>query len=113
MLAWLLILVTDDPGTNAKRLFIATAFLGLSLYTYIGALITAPICVALTLLWLALGRSRRDWGLYGVAIAGFVVPALPFAAWHVAHPGQYAESDSHVRVVRFAHCSTPPKARGS
>jgi len=90
VLAWLLLLVTDDPGTNAKRLFIATAFLGLSLYTYIGALITAPICVALTVLWLALGRSRHDWGLYVVAIAGFVVPALPFVAWHVTHPGQYA-----------------------
>ena len=109
-LAWLLILVTDDRGTNPKRLFMATAFLGLSLYTYIGALITAPICVALTVMWLALGTSRRHWRLYGVAIAGFVVPALPFAAWHIAHPGQYA---NQIRMYALYDSRTLNAAEGA
>lgn len=89
VLAWLATLVHGVPG-RATRVFAATAFLGVSLYTYLGAVITGPLCVAITLIWLVL-IGAREWRPYVAALAGFVLPALPFVAWHLAHPGQYAE----------------------
>lgn len=89
VLAWLLVIVASGNTPKPARIAAATAFLGASLYTYIGALITAPVCVALTFGWLV-AIGKRDARSYIAALAGFLIPALPFMAWHLAHPGQYA-----------------------
>lgn len=89
VLAWLVVLIADGAAPKPGRIAAATAFLSLSLYTYIGALITAPICVAITIGWLVM-VGKRDTRSYAAAVLGFLLPALPFVAWHLAHPGQYA-----------------------
>ena len=90
VLAWWAVLVRGGTAITAGRMFVASAFLGLSLYTYLGATITAPACVAITCAWLALS-GRRDIKVYMAALGGFVILALPFVAWHLTHPGQYAQ----------------------
>jgi 4-amino-4-deoxy-L-arabinose transferase-like glycosyltransferase len=90
VLAWWAILARDGAAIRAGRMFLASAFLGVSLYTYLGATITAPACVAITCAWLATA-GRRDASVYAAAIAGFGVLAIPFVAWHLMHPGQYAQ----------------------
>jgi 4-amino-4-deoxy-L-arabinose transferase-like glycosyltransferase len=90
VLSWMALLTSAASPITTGRVFAASAFLGVSLYTYLGALITAPLCVLVTLAWLAYS-GRRDWRPYAAAVAGFVVPAIPFVIWHLTHPGQYAE----------------------
>jgi len=48
-----------------------------------------PVYLALTWITIALA-GRRSLGPYGVALAGFVVPAAPLVAWFLAHPAQYS-----------------------
>jgi len=90
VLAWWAVLARDGTNIGPGRMFLASAWLGLSLYTYLGAAITAPACVAITCAWLVMA-GRRDARIYLAAVAGFVVLAIPFVAWHLTHPGQYAQ----------------------
>ena len=113
VLAWLLILVTDDPGTNAKRLFIATAFLGLSLYTYIGALITAPICVALTLCLAGDGQEPPRLG----PLCRRRSPDSCCRRCRLSPGTSLTPASTRIRSActrcTIRACSTPPKALGS
>ena len=109
VLAWWAVLVRDGGRSGAGRVFIASAFLGLSLYTYLGAAITAPACVAITCIWLRMA-GRRDARIYLAAIGGFLVLALPFVAWHVMHPGQYAQQ---VRMYALYDSRTLDAAQGA
>lgn len=90
VLAWLAVVLGGGERVSPRRAFVAGACLGLSLYTYLGAAITAPVCVAITAAWLWL-TGRGDTRAIGAAAAGFLLPALPFALWHLTHPGQYAQ----------------------
>lgn len=90
VLAWMAVLIHAGSRISARTMLVASGFLGLSLYTYLGALITGPACVGLTLTWLAAHR-RRDRAVYVAALAGFAIAAVPFVAWHITHPGQYVQ----------------------
>ncbi len=109
VLAWWAVLARDGTKIRAGRMFVAAAFLGLSLYTYLGAAITAPACVAITWVWLAMA-GRRDAKVYVAAIAGFVVLAIPFVAWHLTHPGQYAQQ---IRMYALYDSVTLDAAQGA
>ena len=89
MLAWLLCLLGVEREGQVKRIAGATACLGLGIYSYLGAAVTMPVCFALTCLslWQLGFRSKAP---YLAAIAGFVVPMVPFLLWHLMHPDQYA-----------------------
>ena len=109
VLAWWAILARDGTGIRPGRMFMASALLGLSLYTYLGAAITAPACVAITCVWLVMA-GRRDTKIYVAAIAGFVVVAIPFVAWHLMHPGQYAQQ---IRMYALYDSQTLDAAQGA
>ena len=109
VLAWWAVLARDGTNIRAGRMFMASALLGLSLYTYLGAAITAPACVAITCVWLAMA-GRRDGKIYVAAIAGFVVLAIPFVAWHLTHPGQYAQQ---IRMYALYDSQTLDAAQGA
>jgi len=89
MLAWLLCLLEVTNDRQLWRIGVASALLGLGVYSYLGALITMPVCFVITLVTLhRMGfRSRQP---YLAAALGFVLPILPFLAWHLLHPDQYA-----------------------
>lgn len=88
MLAWLLILLGVRSETQLMRIGSASALLGLGVYSYLGALITMPVCFLLTVATLY-GMGFRSRGPYLAAVVGFVLPTLPFVAWHLLHPDQY------------------------
>lgn len=89
VLAWLGLLLGRD-ALSARRACAAGACLGVSLYTYLGAAITAPVCLGIMLAWMVM-TGRRDPRVLSAAVVGFMIPAVPFAAWHLTHPGQYAQ----------------------
>jgi 4-amino-4-deoxy-L-arabinose transferase-like glycosyltransferase len=109
VVAWWAVLARDGTNIRPGRMFMASAFLGLSLYTYLGAAITAPACVAITCVWLVMA-GRRDAKIYLAAFAGFVVLAIPFVAWHLTHPGQYAQQ---VRMYALYDSQTLDAAQGA
>lgn len=89
VLAWALCLVGAEVLSN-RRLLMAGAVLGAGVYTYLGAVITMPACVALTgiMLW---RQGAREWRPFAAVAVGFGVMLLPFVLWHVAHPSQYID----------------------
>ena len=89
MLGWLLCLLNVKSERQVLRIGIAAALLGLGVYSYLGALITMPVCFLITIATLyRLGfRSRAP---YLAAFIGAGLPVLPFVAWHMLHPDQYA-----------------------
>ena len=87
VLAWVLCVIGRDT-LSVRRLVAAGAILGAGVYTYLGALITMPACVAVT--WIVLWRQgARTWTPFAAVAGGFAVVLLPFLAWHLAHPSQY------------------------
>lgn len=106
ILAWLAVLTREDHEPSSGRWFLAGASLGASLYTYLGAAITAPACMAITFIWLAVSGARQSRAYLSVA-AGFVVLSLPFLLWHVTHPGQYVDQ---MRMYALAGQATPTVA---
>ncbi|MEO7158738.1 MAG: glycosyltransferase family 39 protein [Vicinamibacterales bacterium] len=109
VLAWWALLAREGKQIQAGRMFVASAFLGLSLYTYLGATITAPACVAITWVWLAMA-GRKDPQIYVAAIGGFVFLAIPFVVWHLTHPGQYAQQ---IRMYALYDSQTLDAAQGA
>ena len=89
VLAWALCLVGHEV-LSMRRLAVAGAILGAGVYTYLGALITMPVCVAIT--WAVLWRKgERSIVPFAAVAAGFALILLPFAAWHLSHPLQYLD----------------------
>ena len=89
VLAWFILLI-DAHRTQASWRFVAAgAALGLGLYTYIASMVTMPICVGLTYLFL-LATGARSIRPYALVTAGFVVAVLPLAVYLVAVPQVYA-----------------------
>lgn len=110
MLAWLLCLLTVETERQVWRIGIATAFLGLGAYSYLGALITMPVCFVLTtvaLYWQGF-RSPRS---YLAAAAGFMLPMVPFLVWHATHPDQFARQVQMYGLYDSARLSPTEGAR--
>ncbi|MDP3716153.1 MAG: glycosyltransferase family 39 protein [Acidobacteriota bacterium] len=87
VLAWALCVIGHDV-LSTRRLLVAGAILGAGVYTYLGAVITMPACVAITwvLLW---WRGTRTWRPFAAVAGGFAIVLVPFVAWHLLHPLQY------------------------
>ena len=89
VLAWALCVVGHDL-LSTRRLMLAGAILGAGVYTYLGALITMPVCVAIT--WAALWRKgERSAAPFAAVAGGFALMLVPFLAWHLSHPSQYLD----------------------
>lgn len=89
VLAWALCLIGQEIP-SLRRLTVAGAILGAGVYTYLGALITMPVCVIIT--WLVLWRQGvRSWQPFAAVLGGFSLALLPFLGWHLAHPSQYLD----------------------
>lgn len=91
VLAWLWLLLKFEASARPRLVFASTFVLGLAVYAYASAVVTAPALLALTcaaLVW----HSKEDRGhAIAIAVAGFALALLPFVAWHIAHPERYRE----------------------
>ena len=89
VLAWALGVIGHD-ALSTRRLAVAGAILGAGVYTYIGALITMPVCLSITwaLLW---WKGQRSVAPFAAVAAGFAIVLVPFVAWHLSHPSQYLD----------------------
>lgn len=90
MLGWLLCLLDVKTERQVLRIAAASALLGLGVYSYLGALITMPVCFLITIATLY-GLGFRSKAPYLAAALGASSPVLPFVAWHLLHPDQYAK----------------------
>jgi 4-amino-4-deoxy-L-arabinose transferase-like glycosyltransferase len=90
MLGWMLALLSVEREDQRWRIAASTALLGLGLYSYLGAAITMPVFVGVTLVFLYL-RGFRSPTTFVVAAAGFLVVVFPFVLWHALHPDQYGK----------------------
>jgi len=90
MLGWMLALLSVEREDQRWRIAASTGLLGLGLYSYLGAAITMPVLVALTLAFLY-RRGFRSPPTYLVAVAAFLAVIFPFVLWHALHPDQYGK----------------------
>lgn len=88
-LGWLLCMLGVEHEHQTRRIALANALLGVGVYTYLGALVTMPVCVAITFVVL-FQQGMRSFKPYLAAVVGFALPLLPFIWWHLSHPAQYA-----------------------
>jgi 4-amino-4-deoxy-L-arabinose transferase-like glycosyltransferase len=96
VLAWLLCLVSYDRQNRPWQLFLATVFLGVGLYSYIGALFMMPLYFVGTC---GLLLSRREpLRRYALAAVGFVFCLMPLVAWLLAHPNAYVDQAHRYRL---------------
>jgi 4-amino-4-deoxy-L-arabinose transferase-like glycosyltransferase len=98
VLAWLLCLLTFLDHQRPRRLFAATSFLGIGIYSYIASTIMMPLYLAITLaaVWATVDRPIRWWL---IAMAGFAWP-LCLLIWFVFHPQVIVETLSRYGLDR-------------
>jgi len=101
VLAWLLGLAIYLDTNRPRDVLIAAACLGLSVYSYLSALVMAPVYLAATfvvVIWHERSMQRASTAAVAAAAAGFVLALLPAVLWHVVHPeriGQLLDYYSH------------------
>ena len=101
LLGWLLCVVTYLETGRPRTLFAATLLLGLGFYSYIAAVLMAPIYLAFTAALLFHARKpARD---YAVAAAGFALPLLILVPWLVAHPTAFADTANRYDLYNPGH----------
>jgi 4-amino-4-deoxy-L-arabinose transferase-like glycosyltransferase len=88
LLAWLLCMLSYLEQGRLRTLFAATFILGVGFYSYIAAVLVAPLYLLFTAGLLC--HARRAGRDYLVAAAGFALPLTLFVPWYLAHPTAFA-----------------------
>jgi len=94
VLTWLLFLAIYLDSNRPRDVLIAAACLGLSVYSYLSALVMAPIYFGATLvvvIWHERSRPRTPTAALAAASVGFAAALLPAVLWHIAHPERIAQ----------------------
>ena len=101
VLGWLLCVLAYLEHGKTKTLFAATFILGVGFYSYIAAVLMAPVYLILTggLLFYA-RRPLRD---YAIAALGFSLPLVPFVVWFIAHPNALGDTVSRYALYDTSH----------
>jgi 4-amino-4-deoxy-L-arabinose transferase-like glycosyltransferase len=84
LLGWLLCVISYLENGRLRTLFVGTVLLGIRFYSYIAAVLMAPVYLLFT--GAVLFHQRKPARDYGVAFAGFALPLLLVVPWLVAHP---------------------------
>jgi hypothetical protein len=85
VLAWLLSVATFEERGRLSFLCAGACILGIGVYANSASVVLMPACLLLTCLAIHL-EGRGTLRSYSVAVAGFILPVLPFIAWHLRHP---------------------------
>ena len=98
MLAWLWCLLGFLKSHRLRDLYMATAALGFGVYSYLAAAFMMPLYLAATIVVLrrhaaSIAEADRWRWLRAAmrsAMLGFLLPLLPWVAWHIVHPERFA-----------------------
>ena len=96
LLGWLLCMLSYLEHGRTRTLFAATFILGVGFYSYIAAVLMAPVYLLFTAGLLF--HARRPGRDYIVAAAGFAVPLTLFVPWYLAHPTAFADTASRYEL---------------
>jgi len=90
LLGWLLGVVTYLETGRTRTLFVAGLVLGIGFYSYISAVLLAPVFLLITAALLFHARKpARD---YAAAAIGFALPLLMLVPWLIAHPTAFSDT---------------------
>lgn len=92
VLGWLACMLAYLESGRLRTLWAATFVLGLGFYSYIAAVLMAPVYLLFTAALLL--HERKPWRDYAVAAAGFAIPLSLFVPWYLAHPTAFADTAS-------------------
>lgn len=98
VLAWLWCLNRFLENGSRRALIGAGAWLGASIYSYLGSVVMAPVYLVFTIGVVVHRHGLRNWSRAVPAIAAFAVLLLPCIAWQIAHPERLAELMGGYRV---------------
>ncbi len=90
LLGWLSCVLAYLESGRLRTLFAATLLLGVGFYSYIAAVVLAPIYLLFTAALLF--HARKPAREYATALAGFALPLLLLIPWLVAHPTAFADT---------------------
>jgi 4-amino-4-deoxy-L-arabinose transferase-like glycosyltransferase len=90
LLGWLLCVLAYLEHGRLRTLFAATLVLGIGFYSYIAAVLMAPLYLLFTAALLF--HARKPARAYAVAAAGFAVPLVMLVPWLMAHPTVFADT---------------------
>ena len=102
VLMWLCCLSRYLETHRSRDLFVATASLGVGIYSYVAADVVMPLYLLLSLVVVVIeGPSQRLSGdtqdvpsrrtRLSVALVGFALALVPFIVWHLGHTGRLLE----------------------
>ena len=101
LLGWLLCVLTYLETGRTRTLFVATLLLGVGFYSYIAAVVIAPIYILFT--GALLFNARKPARDYAVAAAGFALPLLMLIPWLVGHPTAFADTANRYDLYNTNH----------
>jgi len=90
VLGWLLCVLAYLEHGRTRTLFAATFILGVGFYSYIAAVLMAPVYLFVTACLLF--YRRKPAREYGIAALGFAIPFSLFVFWYLAHPSALADT---------------------
>jgi 4-amino-4-deoxy-L-arabinose transferase-like glycosyltransferase len=96
ILGWLLCVLAYLEHGRARTIFAATFILGVGFYSYIAAVLMAPVYLLLTACLLF--HARKPAREYGIAALGFAIPLSVFVFWYLAHPSALADTASRYEL---------------
>jgi 4-amino-4-deoxy-L-arabinose transferase-like glycosyltransferase len=101
LLGWLLCLLAYLEHGRLRTIFAATLLLGVGFYSYIAAVLMAPIYLLFTgALMFNARKPARD---YAVAGTGFLLPLLMLVPWLIAHPTAIVDTASRYDLYSTSH----------
>jgi 4-amino-4-deoxy-L-arabinose transferase-like glycosyltransferase len=98
ILAWLWCLNRFLEAGGRWSLIGAGAWLGVSIYSYLGCVVMAPIYLAFTVGAILQRQGWREWPRTLPAIAAFLLALVPAVAWQTAYPDRFTELLNGYRV---------------
>lgn len=95
---WLLFLLNFSKSKNSFYLFLSGLVLGFGIHSYHAAVVTMPLYLAFTLVYLFF---ERDLGIKRIAalIIGFLIPIVIFIPWLLAHPDTLLNQVNYVGSI--------------
>lgn len=83
ILLWLWTMAEYERQPASRRLWLAGAWLGLGIYTYLACVVMMPVYLAATVMvaWRRSGAAGA-----GAAVAGCLAVLVPMLAWYALHP---------------------------
>ena len=96
LLAWLLCVLSYLESGSRRTLFAGTLLLGVGFYSYIAAIVLAPIALLSTAA--ILFHERKPARDYAVAASGFALPLLLLLPWIASHPTAFADTASRYEL---------------